>query len=231
MKTVTIHQPNHLPFLGFFDKMADSDVFILYDNTQFKTDDYQNRNRIRLPKGWIWLTVPVSYDFGTLIKDVKIKDQHWRKTHWKSIEANYSKAPYFNEYKDRFKRIYDSDWESLSEFNIALITELRDALGIKTKLIRSSELIPELHSKSTQALVDLCKAANADVYISGTDGEKYLDLKKFDDANIKVVFQKYTHPEYRQAFQGFERYMCALDLLFNHGPKSLEILHNKTKYH
>ena len=74
MKTVTIHQPNHLPYLGFFEKMADSDVFILYDNTQYKSEDFQNRNKIRTSteQGWIWLTVPVSYNFGTLIKDVQI---------------------------------------------------------------------------------------------------------------------------------------------------------------
>jgi hypothetical protein len=226
MVIVTIHQPNHLPYLGFFDKMINSDVFILYDNTQFKSEDFQNRNRIRTntEQGWIWLTVPISYTFGTLIKDVKIIDQHWRKTHWKSIEANYSRAPYFKEYKDRFKAIYDKDWTNLSEFNIAIIKELRDAFGIKTKLVRSSELIPNLKSKSTQALVDLCKTAGATTYLSGSDGDKYLKLELFEKEGIKVIFQRYKHPEYTQAFSGFHPYMGAIDLLFNHGPESLKII-------
>jgi hypothetical protein len=211
--------------------MIDSDIFILYDNTQFKSEDFQNRNRIRTntEQGWIWLTVPVTYQFGESIKEVKIKDQHFRKTHWKSIEANYSRAPYFKEYKDRFKKIYDTEWENLAEFNIALIKELRDAFGIKTKLIRSSELIPKLESKSTQALIDLCKITNANKYISGTDGEHYLKLELFKKENILVTFQKYKHPEYKQVFSKFQPYMGAIDLLFNYGPDSYSILKNQSK--
>ncbi|MGV8171830.1 MAG: WbqC family protein [Candidatus Woesearchaeota archaeon] len=228
---VTIHQPNHLPYLGFFEKMANSDIFILYDNTQFKSEDFQNRNRIRTntPQGWMWLTVPVSYKFGTLIRDVQIIDQHWRKTHWKSIEANYARAPYFKEYKDRFKKIYDKEGDNLAEFNIAIIEELRDAFNIKTRLIRASELLPDMNSKSTQALVDLCKAAGATEYLSGSDGDKYLKLELFEREDIKVSFQHYKHPEYTQVFPGFQKYMAAIDLLFNHGPESLKIISNNPK--
>ncbi len=210
--------------------MMDSDIFILYDNTQFKSEDFQNRNRIRTnnEQGWIWLTVPITYQFGTLIKDVKVKDQHFLKTHWKSIEANYSRAKYFKEYKDRFKKIYDTEWDNLNDFNIALITEIRDAFGIKTKLVRASELIPELKSKSTQALIDLCKAVNATKYISGADGEKYLEIQKFKEAKIEVEFQHYKHPVYNQAFKDFQPYMGVIDLLFNYGPESLKILKNNT---
>jgi hypothetical protein len=224
---VTIHQPNHLPYLGFFDKMASSDVFVLYDNAQYASYDeaFQNRNKIRTAQGWIWLTVPVSAKFGTLIKDVKIADNHWHKKHWKSIEMSYSKAPYFNQYKDIFKEIYEKDWTNLADLNIALITALRDAFGIRTKLVRCSEIIPELDAKATEALVKICKSLNATKYISGKDGETYLKLEEFSKENIEVEFQHYKHPTYRQVYYGFQPYMCALDLLFNEGPKSLEILH------
>lgn len=229
MVTVAIHQPNHLPYLGFFDKMANSDIFILYDNTQFAKYDigFQSRNKIRIKKGWIWLTVPVSYNFGALINQVNIKDQHWRKTHWKSIEANYSRAKYFKEYKERFKAIYDKEWDNLSDLNIAIIRELASALGIRTKTVKASELIPELNFKATDALVALCKAAKAEIYLSGVDGEKYLEHEKFRKAGIKIIYQHYKHPEYSQVFPGFEPYMSALDLLFNHGPESLKILKNE----
>ena len=227
---VTIHQPNHLPYLGFFDKMASADVFVLYDNTQYASYDvaFQNRNKIRTSdkQGWIWLTVPVTAKLGTLIKDVKIADQHWRKKHWKSIEMNYGKAPYFSKYKEIFQAIYDKEWDNLADFNIALITALRDAFGIKTKLVRGSDIIPHLEAKATDALVQICTTLKATVYISGRDGETYLELGKFKDKNIAVEFLNYVHPEYPQAYPGFQPYMCALDLLFNAGPKSLEILHN-----
>jgi hypothetical protein len=212
---VTIHQPNYLPYLGFFDKMQESDIFILYDNTQYKSEDFQNRNRIRTAKGWQWLTIPVTYTFGDQIKDVKIIDQHWRKTHWKSIEANYSRAPHFNDYKKLFKEIYDKEWTSLAEFNIAIITAITKAMGIRTKLVRASELIPDMPSKSTDALIELCQKVGATKYISGADGEKYLDINKFKTVGIEVEFQHYKHPEYKQVFQGFEPYMSAIDLLFN----------------
>jgi hypothetical protein len=224
---VTIHQPNYLPYLGFFEKMANSDIFIIYDNTQYKSQDFQNRNRIRTPKEWIWLTIPLTYEFGTQIKDIKFANDKWKKDHWKSIEANYSRAPYFYMYKDRLKKIYESSHDTLSDFNTAIIKEVAEILDIKTKIVKSSELIPELNSKSTQALVNICKKAGAKTYISGADGEKYLDLKLFEKENIKVIFQKYNHPEYNQAFPGFEKYMCILDLIFNHGQNSLNILMNR----
>jgi glutaredoxin-related protein len=229
---VTIHQPNHLPYLGFFEKITNSDIFIIYDNTQFKSEDFQNRNRIRTntEQGWMWLTVPVSYTFGTLIKDVEIKDQHWKKTHWKSIETNYAKAPYFKDYKDRFKAIYDKEWHNLSEFNTAIIKELCNSFNIQTKIVKASELIPEMNSKSTQALIDLCKAAGGNIYLSGSDGEKYLKLELFEKEGIRVVFQKYKHPEHKQVFHGFKPYMGAIDLLFNHGPESLKIIQNEHEH-
>lgn len=233
MVIATIHQPNYLPYLGFFDKMIDADILILYDNTQFKSEDFQNRNRIRVntAQGWIWLTIPVTHQLGTLIKDVKIIDQHWRKTHWKSIETNYAKAPYFKEYRERFTKIYDTEWNKLSDFNIALIKEIKEILGIKTQIILASELIPDMKSKSTQALIDLCIAVNADTYLSGTDGEHYLKLELFEKEKIKVLFQKYKHPEYKQVFNEFKPYMCILDLIFNHGPESVKILRSKNITH
>ena len=220
----TIHQPNYLPYLGFFEKALKSDVFIIYDNTQFKTDDFQNRNKIRTKEGWIWLSVPVSYKLGDLIKDVRIPSNiKWTKKHWNAILINYSKAPYFKEYKSIFEEIYSKKWNNLIDLNICLIKTLFNLLGIKTKIIIASDLI-DLKTKSTQALVDLCKEVNADEYISGQDGTKYLDLDKFEKAKIKVNFQHFNHPAYKQVYPGFEPYMCILDLLFNHGKNSIKIL-------
>jgi len=224
----TIHQPNYLPYLGFFEKASRADTLIIYDNTQFKTGDFQNRNKIRTKDGWIWLTVPVSYKFGDLIQDVRIPNNiKWAKKHWNSISLNYSKAPYFNKYKDILGEIYSKKWEKLVDLNVCLIQTLFDLVGIKAKIVLASDLL-DLGSKSTQALIDLCKAVNADQYISGKDGEKYLELDKFKDAGIYVRFQNFKHPVYKQVFQGFEAYMGIIDLLFNHGGKSLDILKSNT---
>jgi hypothetical protein len=227
---VSIHQPNHLPYLGFFDKMAHSDVFILYDSTQYKTDDWQNRNKIRTKEGWMWLTIPIKHNFGDVIKDVKIDNsKNWQKKHWNSIVANYAKAPYFKQYKPVFEEFYTKKWENLSEFNNALIIKISELLGLKTKIILASELM-KLESKGPRALLDMCKKLGATVYLSGADGDKYItdEMKKsFDKSGVKLEFQEYVHPEYKQTHPNFEKYMCILDLLFNHGSDSLNILKNK----
>ena len=230
---VGIHQPNHLPYLGFFDKMAQSDVFILYDNTQFARWDigFQNRNKIRIKDGWLWLTVPIKHEFGAKINEAKIDNtKHWARKNWTSIVANYSKTRYFKEYKDDFEKIFSKEWDYLADLNIAIIRKAAELFGIKAKIMLSSEIIPKLNAKATDALIELCKAVDADIYLSGRDGKEYLEHDKFKDAGIKITYQEYVHPKYEQAYPGFELYMCFLDLLFNHGPDSLKILKNNASY-
>ena len=222
----TIHQPNYLPYLGFFEKMDGKDVMILYDNTQFEKNGFQNRNKIRTKDGWIWLTVPVLQKADQLIRDVQIDNRTgWQRKHWMSIQSNYSKAPYFKDYEAPIRSIYEKfEWSKLSDLNMALIMTIKDLLGIKTKLISSSNIIYDLETKSTDALIELCKEVDATHYISGAGGEEYLEVDKFEKEGIKVIFQHYDHPEYKQTYAEFHPYMCILDLLFNHGPNSLNIL-------
>jgi len=211
--------------------MANSDLFVLYDNTQYKTDDWQNRNKIRTKDGWMWLTVPIKHNFGDLIKDVKIDNsKNWQRKHWNSIQANYAKAPYFKKYKDEFEKIYTQKWVLLADFNTSLIKKAAEILGIKTKIVRASENM-SLTSKSQQALLDICKHFGAKIYISGADGKKYITSefqKEFEKYGIKIIYQNYKHPKYKQVHPGFEPYMCILDLIFNLGPESLNVILNQS---
>jgi len=220
----SIQQPNYIPWLGLFDKLANVDVHIFYDNAQYISNTIINRNKIRSKDGWIYLTVPVSLKFPARITEVKIVDQHWRKTHWKSIEANYSRAPYFKDYKDVIKQIYDKEWTSLAELNMTIIETISRLLGIKCRFVRASEILPDMKIKSTEALIELCQAVKADCYFSGADGIKYMNLDLFKKNSIGVKFQKYVHPTYKQVFPEFEQGMCIIDLLCNEGPQSLKIL-------
>jgi len=226
---ITIHQPNFLPYLGFFDKCDFSDILVLYDSAQFKKNDFQNRNKIKTSDRWIWLTVPVSYKFGDSISKVKIDNsKDWKNTHLKSLKLNYSKSPFYKEYINKIKSIYNKKWTYLSDFNIALINLLLKELKIKCKVVKSSEL--NIKSRSTQALVDICKKLNAIEYVSGKDGRKYINKELFEKENIMVLSQDYQYPKYKQKFKGFEPYMCILDLLFNEGPASLKIIKSGRKY-
>jgi len=225
---VTIHQPQYLPWLGYFDKAHRADIFIILDNVQFKKNDWQNRNRIRTSQGWQWLTVPVLHNHGQSIIEVKINNTiKWRKAHCHAIKMNYSKAPFFNEYMGFFESVYNREWESLVDINIYFIEKIIEWLGIKTKIVKASDF--QATEESTQRLVDLCKEFDATTYLSGPDGEKYMDINKFEDNNIHLKIQDFHHPVYSQLWTGgknenFISHMSVIDLLFNYGSDSLRVL-------
>ncbi|MCR4337180.1 MAG: WbqC family protein, partial [Candidatus Omnitrophica bacterium] len=223
----TIHQPQYLPWLGYFDKAARADIFILLDDVQFKKNDWQNRNKIRTSQGWQWLTVPVIHDFGQTIMEVKINNQtDWRKAHFQAINLNYRKAPYFDQYIDFFRSVYEREWEYLVDLNIFLIEKFIEFLGIKTRIVRSSKY--HLEEKSTQRLIRLCNLVNVDTYIAGAGGSAYANFGEFEESRIHVIVQEYQHPVYPQLWQnsekGFMSHLAAIDLLFNCGDRSLPVL-------
>lgn len=219
---VAVHQPQYLPWTGYFDKMRRADVFCYLDSVQYKKNDWQNRNRIKTAQGWQWLTVPVYYRFPALIGEVKISAAvDWRKKHLQALVTNYGRAPFFKHYIGIFEQIYAQEWEYLSELNICLIERLKQILGLGHKpVMRSSRL--QLRENPTDRLIDICKALKADTYMSGQDGVKYMDLKRFQENDIQVVVQNFEPPVYPQRFKDFEAGLSIVDLLFNCGPGSLE---------
>ena len=241
-----IHQPQFIPWLGYFDKIDQSDVFIFLDNVQYKKNEYQNRNRIKTVDGWQWLTVPVLYKFPQKINEVRINNKiDWKKKHLHTLITNYSRAKYFERYIEYFKELYSKEWEIISDINIEVTRQLAEFLGIKNKFLVASELTPPLSSPylrgglrrsyleggeggfsddPTDRLIKLCKLTGADTYLAGKDGAKYMDVEKFTKSGIKLTFQDFKHPVYNQLFRKFEPYMSVIDLLFNHGEESLEII-------
>ena len=218
---VAIHQPNYLPYLGFFDKMIKSDVFVIYDDAQFNKSDFQHRNRIRIYEGWKWLTVPVEKK-RIPINEVRIKNEvknwkglRWFEDHLKNIRDNYKDTPYYSTYESEIERIYSKPYDRLVDLNMSIIYFLIKAFDIDTKIVFSSDF--GFKTKSTQRLVDLVEALGGDVYLSGPMGRKYLDLKLFEERGIKVVFQDFKHPVYKQRYPGFVPNMAAIDALFNVG--------------
>ncbi len=219
---VAVHQPQYLPWLGYFDKMRRADVFCFLDNVQYKKNDWQNRNRIKTAQGWQWLTVPVHYRFPQTINEVTINNAvKWKNKHLQALISNYNRAPFFKEFLDIFQQVYSENWESLSELNILLINRLRTALGLDQRpAVRASDY--DLREDPTDRLIDICKALKADTYLSGQDGVEYMDLERFKQSGIRVVVQNFKHPVYPQVFQEFQSHMSVVDLLFNCGEKSLQ---------
>ncbi|WP_321430936.1 WbqC family protein [uncultured Methanolobus sp.] len=222
---VAIHQPNYLPYLGFFDKMNKSDIFVIYDDAQFNKGDFQHRNRIRIFNGWKWLTVPVEKKMIP-INEIKIrndlltKGNKWNDAHLSLIEENYSAAPEFINYGTAIKKIFSSDFEYLFDLNISFIEFLIESFHINTKIVFSSEL--GFKTRSTEKLVDIVDCLNGDIYISGPSGKNYLDESLFNAKSISVEYQDFKHPAYTQCYGGFEPNMSSIDALFNIGDKTFE---------
>lgn len=220
---IAIHQPQYLPWLGYFDKMDRADVFVMLDDVQYKKNEWQNRNKIRNAQSWQWLTVPVKYNFGQLLSEVRIDNAgDWRSNHMKSLELNYSRAPFFGDHAGFFREAYSREWEFLADINIYLINYVKEALGIKSRLVVSSGL--KVSSSATRRLIDICKLLGGDTYISGAGGSDYLEEKLFADNGIKLEFQEYKHPVYDQVYEPFEPFMSIVDLLFSKGPEGLGVI-------
>lgn len=224
----TIHQPNFLPYPGFFDKAARSDVFILYDTAQFVKNGWQNRNRICTKDGWNWLTLPVEHEFGQNICEVRIFDPvRSLKKNWNTIKSVYGNSPYFKNYSFVFEKYFSDNFILLSEFNCTLIKEIAKIIGLKTMFIKSSEL-PIISSKGTEALIELCKLVNADVYISGKSGKNYINENIIRDTKIKLMYQDYKYPIYEQFNnQNFQPNMSIIDFIFNCGSEYINIITKK----
>ena len=226
MKILTAHQPVYLPWLGLFHKIALSDTYVFLDTVQHLKKDWNNRNKIKTAQGWTWLTVPVltKGKFEQTLQEVKINNQiDWRRKHWQSIRLNYSKSPYFHRYADFFEVIYQKEWEYLNNLNEVIIRFLLNELRIKVNFTKASTQL-KLEGTKSDLVLDMCLKLNADIYIFGALGKDYAEVGKFNERGIKVIFQDYQHPEYNQQFGRFEPYMSVIDLLFNHGDESLDIL-------
>ncbi len=214
---VAIHQPNYLPWIGYFHKMALADVLVLLDTAQFSKDSYTQRTRIRTKDGWMWLTIPVEKEYHFMpIRDVRMpREAKWRKKHLAAIVSNYSRSERFD--GDFISGYFGRDYGTLQEFNEAGIFYLKDKLGVKCRVLRASELEPDPALRSTGMLVDIVERAGGDTYVSGAGGEKYMDVSAFEARGIRLEFARYRPEEYRQRWDGFQPYMSAIDLLFNGG--------------
>jgi len=223
---VSINQPAYLPWLGYFHRIAVSDIHVVLDHVQFEKNSYSNRNKVRIPAGSCWLTVPLStkgrFAELNLNKLEIVADARWEAKHHATLSQSYSKAPFYAEHAAAVADWYRRPWERLTELTRETTRYQLNALGIQTPLLFSSEM--GVKGSKDELVLNLCKEVGANVYISGPLGRDYLRPELFSAEDIRVVFHDYVHPTYRQVYPGFEPYMATLDLLFNHGPESLRVI-------
>lgn len=229
---IAIHQPNYIPWLGYFYKMWESDIFVLLDSVQYpRGQSFANRNRVKTHNGTTWLTIPVSIPSGEKGKvpynKVKIVNTKWKRKHLRTLQMNYKKADYYDEIYPILEEQIEKHID-FTELNIALIKRIATYLELKTRLVRLSNLLNEFGDK-TELIIDICKELEADTYLSGTGGGKeYNDEELLNENDIELRYSEFEHPEYPQLWEGFESNLSIIDLLFNCGPESKEILLNNS---
>lgn len=215
--TIAIHQPDYIPYLGYFHKISQADKFIFLDDAQFSNDNMHNWNRIKTPSGEMRLKIPVEYSFGDSITAVRTKDElGWKQKHLKAMLMNYKKAAYFNEIYPEFERLLCEDYSSLAELNISLIGYICQRFGFRAELLRSS--LMGSTAKKEGRVIELCLKAGGDAYYSGLGAAAYQSEENFKKAGIVLKYTDYKPAVYDQLWckrQGFLENMSVIDFVFN----------------
>jgi hypothetical protein len=218
-KTVVIHQPDFIPYLGFFHRFLSADLYVVLDHVQFVYGSraWTHRDKIKTPKGAQWLTVGVKKPpRDTAINQVELSDEvDWRTDHMRLLEANYRGAQFFDQIMPSLRALYAEPAKMLVDLNLRSIKMMASLLDVETPMVLSSTLAPQ--GAKNELLVDLLKKVSADRYLSGVGSRDYMDESVFEAAGIEVLWQDFQHPVYPQQFGEFQPYLSAIDILFNCG--------------
>lgn len=217
---VLIHQPDFLPWLGFFHRWAHCDHFIILDDVQFLRRGWHHRDRIKTASGPAWLTVPVIKKgrYEQEIREVEIDNsRNWRSKHLRGIETAYRKAPYFERHYEALKKIYSKMHGLLIDLNMDLLLYMARSFNIHKPLEYASRY--NIGTTSTDRLVKLVECAGGDEYLTGLGSQDYLDESAFEKAGINVQWQNFKHPVYEQLHGAFAPGLSAVDyLMMNDSP-------------
>lgn len=225
---VAIHQPNYLPWLGYFSKIVNSDTFVLLDDVQYSKNSPAARNYIiGIDASKILLSVSVKKSKGAFQKyneleiDYSIK---WNIKHLNKINNSYSKTLYFDIYYSQLSSILNTQFENLAQLNIALISWMLKLIKCSTNILISSHLDLKVENGKNDRNLAICKLLGATEYLSGKGAMKYNDEAAFLRENIKLTYHHFSHPIYKQNQHEFQENLCFLDALFFLGEQELSNL-------
>jgi hypothetical protein len=219
------HQPVYLPGIIFFNKVALSDIFMFVGHCQLTRKSWHSRNRIRLGDRELWLSIPIKTagQYGQAINDAEFVDVSWKRKHLGSIRQAYLKAPFYDCYYPKLERMLLQPWENLGDLNIAFIRLIASWLEIDTPLVDGRAYT--ITGEKTEMLISMCRAVNADRYLSNEGSIVYVDEERLADCGIQHCWQKFEHPSYDQGGV-FMPNMSVIDLLFRSGPGAGDLVRN-----
>lgn len=226
MKSVLITQSNYIPWKGYFDNIAQCDVFVIFDDAQYTRRDWRNRNHIKTPQGRQWLTIPVQVkgNYHQKINEIIVSEEHWNEDHWTQIKQNYSRSTFFKELSPWVEDLYhQATYSGLTDINIHFLKAFCVFLGIRTQFRDSREF--SLPDGKTERLIAICKELEATDYYTGPAAKSYINEHLFKMENINVHYFDYAgYEEYSQLYPPFEHSVSILDLIFNVGVESKNYL-------
>lgn len=216
MNIISIHQPNYIPWLGYFYKIAQSDIFVFLDDVQFSNQGMQNYHYIKTPQGPLRLKIPVHYAFGDNINQV-LPNNHldWKMKHLKIIEGNYKRSTHFEEIFNDLEFLFNSEYDNIAVFDRLIIEFVCKKFGISTKLINSSEL--NIRTSREEKILDICDSLNCKIYYSGSGARAYQNEDNFFQRGIELRYSKFQPFEYTQLWGPFQANVTVVDYLMNCG--------------
>ena len=216
MKKISIHQPNYIPWLGYFHKIFLSDVFVFLDDAQFSNEGMHNWHYIKTPQGSLRLKIPVQQKLGDKISEVRTKDElGWKQKHLKAIEINYKKARFFEQIFEDVSCMIEKPFHSLSSLNSAFIKSVCAKFGFNTQFVYASTL--NISTSREEKVIDIIKALNGTFYYSGMGAKEYQVEQNFKNKGIDLQYTKYNVFKYHQLWNGFVSNVSVIDYLMNYG--------------
>jgi hypothetical protein len=207
-----------------------ADELIIFDTAQYTKNDWRNRNKIKTTQGAKWLTVPcIQKSLSQKIMDTVVSDPKWNIKHWASISQNYTKAPFFKDYRGIFEECYlNSKEKYISQINFMLMSEIIKILKIETKIRWSTEF--HLEDGQTEKIISICQQTGAQIYLSGPAAKLYFDESLSKKMGVSVEWMDYTkYPEHPQLHPPFSHEVSILDLIFNTGPEAKNFMKSFNK--
>ncbi|MBN1414283.1 MAG: WbqC family protein [Bacteroidales bacterium] len=215
-KIISIHQPNYIPWLGYFYKIAQSDIFVFHDDAMFSESGMHQYHYIKTPQGPFRLKIPVEQKHGDKIMEVRTRDElGWKNKQLKIIEHNYKKAKFFELVFSDFSNLLLKEYPTLAMLNQAIIIQFCDKLGIDVEYVNSSDL--NLTTTREEKIFDTCNRLGANIYYSGTGAKAYQNEENFINRGIELRYSSFTPFEYPQLWGEFQSNVTILDYLMNCG--------------
>lgn len=219
---VVIHQPDFIPYLGFFHRLIQADIYVVFDDVQFvngTSRSWTHRDKIKTAKGEKWISLGTQKaPHGTLINEMLLQENDdWKKANLNLLRENYRKAPFFAEIFPYIEKLYSLNVKKMWEFNYESIKMLIELFGIDIKIVISSDL--DTAGKNNDLVISTVKALGCHRYLSGVGARDYYDPEPYEKAGVEVIWQDFNHPTYKQQYEelGFIPYLSSIDLLFNCG--------------